>query len=435
MAQYLIPYGKETLEIDIPAVADLTLLKGKAMTPISDVKKLLQEKLKDPFGCAPLVVQAARKSSVMIVCADNTRYYAYDQWLPVLLDELNSAGIPDNCISLYIGSGTHRPMTEDEKAEVYSPDVLKRVNVLDHNSDDSVNMKKIGRTDYGTVALVDERVWNSEMVIITGGINYHYFAGYSGGRKAILPGVAARESILHNHSLALDRRNVTFRPLVAAGSLVNNPVNEDMMQVAHQLRPDMCINVVLNSDREVAWLGVGDHGYMLRLGAQFLDEHNKSALGFGVDFAVIGAGGYPKDQTLFQAHKSLRQAAEILNPGAEVFWVASCAEGEGTAEFQSFRDLSLNEVKARIQREVSLYSMCSLSLKSLAEQFKVRLVSELEPDVVSAWGMIHEQDLGAALLEALPQVADGVRLLVAPDHSNLLSVRSEIPEPGEGGDE
>jgi nickel-dependent lactate racemase len=421
--------------VDIPAVADLTLLQGKEMPAVPDIRQLLREKLKDPFGCAPLEVQAARKSSVTIVCADNTRNYAYDQWLPVLLDELNAAGIPDDNISLYVGSGTHRRMTDDEKAEVFSPDVISRVAVLDHDCDAVGRMKKIGRTDFGTVALVDERVWNSEMVIITGGINYHYFAGYSGGRKAILPGIAARESILHNHSLALDRRNVTFRPLVAAGSLVNNPVNEDMLQVAHQLRPDMCINVVLNSDREVAWLGVGDHGYMLRLGAQFLDEHNKTELGYSVDYAVIGAGGYPKDQTLFQAHKSLRQAAEVLKPGAEVFWVASCAEGEGIAEFQSFRDLSLDEVKARIQREVSLYSMCSLSLKSLAEQFKVHLVSELEPDVVDAWGLIPEHDLGAALTSALPQVADGVRLLVAPDHSNLLSVRSEVPEPGGGGRE
>jgi len=402
------------------------------MPPLPSVRKRLREGLADPFGCAPLSVQVRDKQSAMVVVADYTRNNAYDKWLPELLYQLNDCGIPDSAIQLYIGSGTHRPMSEDEKRACYTDEVWKRVEILDHDCDATDRMKKIGRTDYGTVIYVDQRIWDSEFLILTGGIMYHYFAGYSGGRKALMPGCCARETIIHNHSLAINKKTGGFDPRVKPGALVGNPVNEDMLQVASQIRPDMCVNVVLNSDKEISWLGVGDQGYKLRRGAAFLDESNLVEVAEPADIAIVGAGGQPKDLTLFQAHKSLRHSLAALKPGAKVFWLARAEHGEGTDEFQTWRQLSLDECQARVQREISLYAFCALSLKTITDQFDVHLISDLPAERVREWGMTPHQDIHRALSQELPANASGLRWAVIPDCSNLLPTKPKPPaEDGE----
>lgn len=404
------------------------------MPALRDPAAALREQLADPFGCAPLGAQARDKDSVVVVVSDYTRYHAYPKWLSVLLDELNDSGIPDRAIQLYVGSGTHRQATDDEKRELVGEEVHGRVEMLDHDCDAMGRMMKIGRTGYGTIAYVDKRVFDAQLLILTGGITYHYFAGYSGGRKAVLPGCCARQTILSNHRLALDPETGDFRPTVRPGALVGNPVNEDMLQIANQLRPDICVNVVLNGEREIAWLGVGDHGYMLRTGAQFLDDHRRIEVAEPADIAIIGAGGYPKDLSLFQAHKSLRHSIAALSPGAKVFWLAACEHGEGTEEFQSYRPLSLDEVRGKVQYHVSLSSICSLSLKRLAHDHEVHLISELEPDRVRAWGLVPHRDINQALGLALPANAAALGWLIAPDFSSMLAVPPAPPEEDQDHD-
>lgn len=396
------------------------------MPPLSDPIQRLRDGLADPFGCAPLKFQAHGKSNVIIVIADYTRNYAYPVWLPELLNQLNANEIPDESIQLYVGSGTHRPMTDDEKRETVGDEVFGRVNILDHDCDAMDRMQKIGRTSYGTIAYIDERVFNAELLILTGGIQFHYFAGYSGGRKAILPGCSAREAIIHNHSLVLDKNTGRFADKVRPGVAVGNPVNEDMLQVASQLRPDMCVNVVLNDEKQIAWLGVGDHGYKLRRGAQFLDEHNMVDCTTPADVAIIGAGGHPKDLSLFQAHKSLRHSVAALQPGAKIFWLARCEHGEGTEKFMSFSKLTLDECISRTQREISLYSFCSLSLKMLAEEYDIHMISELPEERVLEWGFKPFRDIHTALAQGLPEKYDSLRWVVIPDCSNLLPVKPVI---------
>jgi len=392
------------------------------MPPLPDPIKRLHDGLADPFGCAPLAIQVRDKSSVVIVVSDYTRNVRYPLWLPELLNKLNEAGIPDASVQLYVASGTHRSMTPEEKQETYGADVCKRVEILDHDCDNLDRMKKIGRTSYGTIGYIDERVFNAEMMILTGGIQFHYFAGYSGGRKAILPGCCARETILKNHSLVIDKKTGRFADKVRPGIALGNPVNEDMLQIASQLRPDMCINVVLNSKKEICWLGVGDQGYKLRRGAQFLDKYNMIEIKEPVDIAVIGSGGHPKDLTLFQAHKALKHAEEMLKPGCKVIWLAKCEQGEGTEEFQSFRSLNVDECTARAQKDISLYSFCSLSIKLLTAKFDIHLVSDLPPEHVRAWGFTPHADVESAFAAAVPPDHTGLNWAVVPDCSNMLPV-------------
>jgi len=421
-----IPYGREALALSLPEGLDARVLRGQPMPALPDPVAVLREALADPVGQRSLKDLCAGKDNAVVVVADYTRYNAYEVWLPALLEELVHAGIPAGRISLYVGSGTHRPMTADEKAACFTPKLCRRFQVLDHDCDAMDRMEKAGRTDYGTSLFVDSRVSDAEVLILTGGIQYHYFAGYTGGRKAVLPSVAGRESICHNHSLAYDRSRGTFGERVRPGVLVDNPVSEDMHEAAMLLKPDLCVNVVLNSAKEVAWLGAGDHGYVLRLGAAFLDEHSRLACDRPADIAVIGAGGYPKDVSLFQAHKSLRHTLGALSPGATIIWVARCEEGEGPRTMAAFRDLTPDGARDLLEREFNLGSLCSFSLKHLSAEYAIHMVTELDPGLVRAWGMTPHSSLQEALSKAVPAMVTEKSWVVGEDMSNLLV---EIPAP------
>jgi len=424
--EYAIRYGRETVKLKLPEGLPLTVLAGKPLPAVPSPGARLVESLADPFGCPPLKQLAKGKDSVMIVVSDHTRYNAYEQWLPTLLDELNRAGVPDKAIQIYVGTGTHRPSTDEEKRERLGEAVCRRVKILDHDCDDLARMKKIGRTDYGTVIYIDQRVFDAELLIITGGIQFHYFAGYSGGRKAIIPSCCARETIVSNHRMTIDKSTGDFDKRVKPAALIGNPVSEDMLQIANQVKPDLCINVILDDDKQVAWLESGDHGYVLREGAAFLTAHNRPQVTRPAEIAIVGAGGYPKDINLFQAHKSLRHSLEALKPGATIFWLAQCSQGEGTEEFQSWRGLSLDECRSNAQYKVALSTFCALSLKTIAANYRVQLISDLPEDRVRSWGFTPHREIHQALGRALPPSPDKLSWVVIPDCSNLLPARPDL---------
>jgi lactate racemase len=425
--EFQIPWGRDKFRLNLPDSLTVKVLKGKPLAPVADVAAALKQGFADPFGRPPLRPKGGIAAATVIV-GDYTRNNAYKVWLPLLLNELNQAGIPDKGITLYIGNGTHRPMTDAEIEECYGPEVVKRTNVMRHDCDAADRMKKIGRTDRGTIVEIDQHIADASLLVLTGGITYHYFAGYSGGRKAVMPGCASRSTILKNHSLALEQAKMDFARHVRPGILVGNPVNDDMEQAVSALKPEMCVNVILNDGKEIAWLGVGDYAYVLRNGAKFLDEHSKLPVSSKADIAIVGSGGHPKDLTLFQSHKGLKHLAEVLKPGAKVVWLARCAEGEGHEKFQAFRSLPLAEVRSKVTRDIGLYSFCSLSLKTLASQYEIHFVSELPPEHVKAWGMHPHADLNSAMAAIVPSRPETLEWIVAPDMSNKLAVFKPLAE-------
>jgi len=388
----------------------------------------LREALAHPLGQPALALKARGKDDALIILADHTRNYSYQLWLSELIDQLNRAGLPDERISLYVASGTHRPMTPEEREARFGAGLCRRLKFLEHDAGNEERMEKVGRTDYGTTLYVDRRVYQSDFLIITGGIQYHYFAGYSGGRKAILPGVSGRSSILHNHSLAFDRRTGAFGETVKPGVVFNNPVSEDMHEACMLIRPDFCVNVVLNAEKQVGWIGAGDYGYVHRVGAAFLDSYNRLALDRQFDVVVVGAGGYPKDISLFQAHKSLRHAYAAARPGAHIVWLAGCEEGEGPPAMKEFRPLDIDGARRKLVQQFDMGALCSFSLKLLAREFTIHMVTRLDHALVREWGLIPHATLDEAL-SALPARADKLSWAVGPDMSNVLAEQRAAGEP------
>ncbi len=433
MHEVLIPYAKDSLRLSLPNGTQMQRIAGKPMPALPDARSTLRAALAQPLGRPALAHQARGKQNCVIIVSDYTRYVGYDVWLSELIAQLNAAGLSDDHIALYVASGTHRPMSAEEKQLRFGAELCARLRIHDHDCDSESRLVKVGRTDYGTVVFVDERVYKSDLLILTGAIAYHYFAGYTGGRKAILPGVSGRSTIRANHGRSYDKRRGWFAERVAPGSLIGNPVSEDMHEAASLVRPDLCINIVANPDKQIAWLGVGDVGYVHRIGAAFLDEHNRPAIHRLADIAVIGAGGYPKDTSMFQAHKSLRHSLAFLKPGASVLWAAACSEGEGPATMEQFHGLSPEEAQKLLEQTgVNEGTLCSWSLKQLTRDYRIHMLSELPEATVRAWGMTPHATIGQAAAAALSEQPEGSEPLVwaiAPDMSNLLPVVAPTLEP------
>lgn len=420
MDELRLPYGTSELTCPLPPGLDITELAGRPMPALEDPIGELRKQLANPVGRPPLRSMCKGKESCIITVSDHTRYYAYELWLPVVLDELNRAGLADKQIAIYVSSGTHRNMTPEEKRERYGPAVVDRVPVLDHDADNAERMVKVGRSDFGTTVLVDKRVYEADLVVITGALNYHYFAGYSGGRKSIIPGVCARQTIRENHIRAIDPDSGGFARNVMPGVLKGNPVHEDMHEVCTLIRPDFCVNTILDAERRPVWFGAGDFGYVHRIGAEWLDSYNKLTLEHGADIAIISSGGHPKDLTLFQAHKSLRHTSYALADGASVVWAAECSEGEGPAGMADWRVLTLEQAMDKVKTSPSLVSFCSLSLKQLSQRFNVHLVSTLPEEIVTGWGLKPYQSLGKAIGDAVANKPASARWMVGRDMGNIL---------------
>jgi nickel-dependent lactate racemase len=430
MPEFSIPYGSTALQLKLPDGITVSELQGRAMAPLPDVTAAIHKELEGPVGRLPLRQQARGKNSATIVVGDPTHYNAYEVWLPAVLGELNACGVKDNRITLYLAAGTQGALSAEQKLKLFGPEIVKRVTILDHDCEASERMEKVGRTLNGTVLNIDKRVLNADLLLLIGGVQYHYFSGYTGGPKSVMPGCAGRESILQNSKYAIDPRSGDIHPWVGPGIIVGNPVSEDMHQCCTVVKPDLCINVVLNGDRQVSNIRAGDYALVLRNCAKFLDEHCRIPT-VPANIAVIGAGGAPKDATLFQAYKSLRHSVDALAPEASVIWLAKCEGGEGGHEMAVHRGWTTDDIREELKRDPAPVSFCALMMRKIAQRFDVHLVSDLPPAIGEGWRFTPHADLNSALSAVVRKKQGSQRWLVGRDLSYLLPVRPDRGTPRE----
>jgi nickel-dependent lactate racemase len=417
--QYTFPYGSETLSFSLPPGLDVTEAFLRPMAPLPNLMESFHQTLEKSIGRPPLDTVANGMSECMVLVSDHSRRNAYQLWLPELLNRLNAAGLPDGKIRLYVASALRPAMTQAEKLEYFGAEICRRVEIMDHDCD-SPTLLKIGRTDYGTVLYIDPRVYNSDMLILTGGIRYHSFSGYTGGRDTILPGVCGRESNNSNFKRGIDPKTDDLARGVEPGRMMGNPISEDMHEACNLAKPNYYVDVVLNDEGEVAWIGAGDYGYVPRVGAKFLDDHNRFTVPRLAEVAIVGSGGGRNDETLYRAHKALRQASPGLAPGCAVIWVAKCPGGEGPSILADWRDLSIEECAHKVLYQGSQMGLTAFSLKKMARDFSLHMVGDLDPEVAKAWGITMHDTVERALGRALSAAPQKAHWLIAPNLNNGL---------------
>ncbi|KJS88396.1 MAG: hypothetical protein JM58_01115 [Peptococcaceae bacterium BICA1-8] len=387
-----VSYGKGKLKFSITENNLIGVLITSEAEKITDLEKNVRTALENPIGTKPLREIVQSEDKVVIVINDITRVMGTDKFLPIMINYLNENGIPDNNITLLVATGLHRTHTEDEHRYIIGDELYKRVEIIDHNGTDVENMEYLGTTQVGTEVYVNKLVTQADKVILTGEVTYHMIAGYTGGRKSILPGVSSEKTINQNHRLMLDERSRT-------GRIDNNPLHLDMLEAAKMLNPDFIFNVVLDIDRDFVYMAAGDIEQAHEAGRNFVNKLFAVEVDELADVVIANCGGYPKDIEFYQSQKTLDNAMRAVKKGGTVILLAACTEGVGS---DIFHDLMK---KHNTPEEVLDYSIKNFKMgvhkafltSRLLTKAETVLVSELPDEVVNELMMRPAQSVEEAL--------------------------------------
>ena len=310
--------------------------------------------------------------------------------------------------------GSHRGHTEDEMRRLVGERVFDRVSCVDSNSGEYVHL---GTTSKGTPVDIFRPVVEADFRICIGNIEYHYFAGYSGGAKAIMPGVSTREAIQANHSRMVQEE-------AAAGRLSGNPVREDIDEVAEFCSIDFIVNVVLNEKKEIIHCVSGHYIKAHREGCTFLDKMYKVIIPQKADVVLVSAGGFPKDINMYQAQKALDNAKHAVKEGGIIVWVASCKAGLGESVFEKWmmEHEESHEMIEQIERNFQLGGHKAAAIAMVMQKAKIFLVSDLDPNFVKRMHLVPYRDANAAVDDALSEVGSDAKIIVMPYGGSTLPV-------------
>lgn len=324
--EFTLKYGKKTVSFEIQEGMLLYELLGRNQPAYEDLRDAYRFALDHAIDAPPLKEILKPTDRVAIIVSDITRAWQHNaDTLPVLLDYLNQAGLADDQVTIIIGVGAHRQNTDEEFIELCSAQVCRRVRVVNHDAWDSDNMVYLGKTSRETNVRVNRIVTEAQKVILTGGVIYHYMAGFGGGRKSILPGVASLETIQQNHLLGLtDKVGHGSNPLAASAATQGNPLHEDMMEIAAMVNPDFLINVVPNLDGEIAGIFSGSWITAWQEACRMVERMYGVEIESQADIVIASAGGYPKDINLYQSQKAIDNATRAMKPGGVAIIVAEC---------------------------------------------------------------------------------------------------------------
>jgi nickel-dependent lactate racemase len=318
--QIKLAYGRTGLTVTLPDTVDV--LEPRFLPGLSQESEALRDALHDPIGSAPLAELVKPSDRVVVVHTDITRATPNHRLLPVLLDELATHGVAREHITLLNGLGTHRRQTEAELRLMLGDRIVENYRCLQHDFNDDKNLVSLGKTSLGHLVRINRYYLEADVRILTGFIEPHFFAGFSGGPKAVLPSLAGAESVLTNHGLEM-----IAHPKATWGVLEGNPIWEEMREVALRTNPTFLLNVSLNARREITGVFAGDMLSAHAKGCAFVKESAMRPVDKPYDIVIVTNSGYPLDQNLYQSVKGMSAANQIVRDGGSILIATACEDG------------------------------------------------------------------------------------------------------------
>lgn len=317
-----LAYGREGLWVDLPDQANITIIEPLYVEGLANEAASLEAALRSPIGTAPLQTLLKQDASVAIVFSDITRPMPNDRVLPVLLHEIARAGIPDGNIVLINGLASHRKQTDEELERMLGREIVQRYRVIQHDAWDEPNLVAVAPNRAGRMVRANRAYLEASVRILTGFIEPHFFAGFSGGPKAVLPGIADLDSIMDNHNaLMIADQHATWA--VTTG----NPIWEEMASIAQATLPTFLLNVTLNKDKQITGVFAGEMAAAHAAGTEFVRRKAMQAVAEPFDVVITSNSGYPLDLNLYQAVKGMSAAAQIVREGGDIIIAAECWDG------------------------------------------------------------------------------------------------------------
>lgn len=417
--QVRLDYGRHGRTVQIPDSIDATILEPRKGTPLADPQKAIAAALASPIGTAPLAEIAQGRRNAAIVISDKTRPIPYATVLPPILAALESAGLSRDRIELLVATGLHRENTQAELIEMVGAEIAAGYRIRNHVARDAAAHTHVGCTEFGTEIWIDTGFLQTDLKIITGLIEPHLMAGYSGGRKAVVPGLAGVETMRSLHGPHI------LEARVGPGILDDNTFHQELLGIVRRVGVDFMVDVTIDRGRRVTGVFAGHTEQAHAAGTAFVEPHVHASIDAPADVVLISAGGYPLDGTFYQSIKGLTAALNIVRRGGTIVLLAEISEGIGSHEFVDLLSTlrSHEEVMARLTSpgffridQWMVQHLCQVLRKA-----EVVLVTDRPQPGLRDLPITVSTDFDQALMAALTRSGDSPRLAIVPQGPYVLA--------------
>lgn len=418
-ADYSYKYGHGYKDFSLEQEKVMAEIKVAEMAPLTDLKQAVLDAIYHPIDSKPLNELLQPGQKVAFICNDPTRVANSHDFMPILVEELNKIGIKDEDMRIVFALGTHRKMTQEEMIETVGEDVAKRLPMYNSDCNKQEDFEYFGETSFGTPVWLNKLICDVDLVIMTGTIVHHFFSGFGGGRKAVLPGVAAMETIRRNHSLMMSHD-------AQLGKLHGNPVYEDQMEGVRLFSKEhrmFLFNAILDAKKQFLKIFAGDWEKAHLEACKFVDKVYGVEIDAPADIVIASCGGYPKDINVYQLQKTMDNAWCAVKDGGVVIIIGECEEGSGSAALEKAlqEHPSPDAIKAQLEKNFVIGAHKAFAITRLMKKAKFILVSALDKKIAS--------DL---LFEAVDNVDEAIKLAekyVGSDYKIILMPQGSLTVP------
>jgi len=411
-----LKYGKEEVRLILPNKNILQVLNLKEQEVLSNPEEKLKYLLKNPIGSPSLkeLIFQKKAQKILIIVNDITRPTPYKIILPPLLNELDEVGVNKEDIKFIIATGIHRDNSKEELSNIFGENLISTYKFINHNAD-SPDLHYLGKLKSGNELWVNSIVSESDFIITTGVIVPHYFAGFSGGRKSILPGICGRKTIEANHARMV-------HPNARAGNLKGNPVHEEMQEAAEKVGVDFNINVVTDENHKIVEIVAGELLTSWRQGVEVCKKIYLCSIEKKADVVIASAGGYPKDINVYQAQKALDNAYQAVKSGGTIILLAECSEGYGEATFENWIEEAKtpDDIIKRLKNKFVLGGHKAYSIAKLVKEVEVIFVSSLPSEKIRKLFFIPMENISQALNYIKDKYGEDFQAYILPSGNTVL---------------
>jgi len=377
MPEIHLKYGRTTIPFTYDESRFEILGRNEDARPLSDVE--IGEKLDKPIDSKPLEEIVNPGERVLVVVPDATRQTACGQIVNLVVRRLIANGTKPFEISIIFATGIHRQVTEAEKSSILTPFIAQRIKTINHGPRDLMQIVRLGETSGGIRVELNRALIEQDHVILVGGVTFHYFAGFTGGRKLVCPGLASTTTISQTHKLAFDCETKSRRDSVGTGLLDGNAVHEAFMEAAGKINPAFCVSTIVNNKGEAMYLCCGNWISSHRAACDAYAAKHTIRVGEKRGLVIVSCGGYPHDINMIQAHKALETASHVCTDGGTIIILAECSEGLGRNDFLNWFEAENSEALAdRLCESYQVNGQTAWILVQKAERFNIRILTSLD---------------------------------------------------------
>lgn len=422
MGKIKIPYHKKMLEIEITDENLVSILESKAeeFKPRISQEEIVEKALDNPIESERLEDLVKDKNNMVIITSDHTRPVPSKITMPILLRRIREVN-PDIDIKILIATGFHRPTTHQELVNKFGEEIVKNENIIVHDAFDNSTLVKVGTLPSGGELIINKLAVEAELLIAEGFIEAHFFAGFSGGRKSVLPGIASATTVMANHC-----GEFIASPYARTGILENNPIHRDMLYAAEKSKLAFILNVVIDSEKKIINAVAGHSQFAHEEGCKFVLELSKVDK-VDADIAISTNGGYPLDQNIYQSVKGMTAAEATCNKGGVIIMVSACNDGHGGQSFydnlanaKSPREL-LDRI-AKVPRNETVPDQWEFQiLARMLDKYTIILVTDMcDPQMIKNMHMEHAYTFEEALKRAYELKGKDAKVAVIPDGVSVI---------------